>query len=159
MQRTNEVTGMPMSIRAAELADLDTIARFNQSMAMETEGKSLASVTIRLGVGAVLQDPAKGVYYLAENEDRIIGQMMLTTEWSDWRNAEFWWIQSVFVDPAWRGQKVFSALYRHVEQLGRRHPGCCGLRLYVEQENVHARNVYNKLGMIWTRYDLMETEF
>ena len=150
---------MPMSIRAAELADLETIARFNQSMAMETEGKSLASATIRMGVGAVLQDPAKGVYYLAENEDGIIGQMMLTTEWSDWRNADFWWIQSVFVDPAWRGQKVFSALYRHVESLARQEPEVCGLRLYVERDNARAQSTYEALGMHTTNYLVMESMF
>ncbi len=150
---------MSFSIRPAEMADLDTIIDFNQKMAMETEGKSLAPGTIRHGVLAVLSDPAKGAYHLAKGDIGTVGQMMITLEWSDWRNGNFWWIQSVYVRPEIRGHKVFSMLYRHVEQLGRQDSSCCGLRLYVERENIHARSVYSKLGMMLTRYDLMETEF
>lgn len=150
---------MSFSIRPAELADLDTIIDFNQRMAMETEGKSLNPGIIRHGVLAVLGDPAKGAYHLASGEQGTVGQMMITWEWSDWRNGNFWWIQSVYVRPEQRGKKVFSMLYRHVERLGREESGCCGLRLYVERDNIHARGVYTKLGMMLTRYDLMEREF
>ncbi len=110
---------MSFSIRPAELADLDTIIDFNQRMAMETEGKSLNPGIIRHGVLAVLGDPAKGAYHLASGEQGTVGQMMITWEWSDWRNGNFWWIQSVYVRPEQRGKKVFSMLYRHVERLGR----------------------------------------
>ena len=150
---------MPVTVRPAEHADLDTIVDFNQRMAAETEGKSLAPATIRQGVESVLLDPAKGSYFLAVDGGVAVGQMMLTWEWSDWRNGNFWWIQSVYVHPDRRGEKVFSTLYRHVERLGRQDSACCGLRLYVERDNDHARNVYNKLGMILSRYTMMETEF
>ncbi len=150
---------MTFRIRPAAMADLDTIIDFNQKMAMETEGKSLSPATIRHGVLAVLSDPAKGAYHLATSEQRTVGQMMITLEWSDWRNGNFWWIQSVYVRPENRGNKVFSRLYRHVERLARKETGCCGLRLYVERDNIHARGVYTKLGMMLTRYALMETEF
>jgi ribosomal protein S18 acetylase RimI-like enzyme len=85
--------------------------------------------------------------------------MMITYEWSDWRNGLFWWIQSVYVEPRFRSQGVFKALYRHVEHLARTTPGVCGLRLYVENSNSQAQEIYQRLGLQRTAYQMFEVDF
>jgi RimJ/RimL family protein N-acetyltransferase len=148
-----------LAIRAATEADLETLARFQEEMALETEDKHLVPERVRAGVAAVLADPARGRYLVAERAGRAAGALLLTTEWSDWRAGEFWWIQSVFVPRAERGSGVYGALHRHVEREARATPGVVGLRLYVEEENEHARGVYAALGMQVTGYRMYETVF
>jgi GNAT superfamily N-acetyltransferase len=114
---------------------------------------------LRDGVHAVLDNPARGVYYVAAAGARRAGMMMITYEWSDWRNGFFWWIQSVFVEPEFRSQGVFKAIYRHVEDLARTTPGVAGLRLYVENSNNKAQNTYQSVGMKRTAYQMFETDF
>lgn len=150
---------MNIEIRAAMPADAAVIARFNSQMAEETEGRPLDPSLIGPGVAALLADPAKGRYWLAHSNGRIVGQIMVTREWSDWRNGMFWWIQSVYVHPEWRRQGVFSALYRHVESLAAAAPDSCGLRLYVERNNTRAQATYAALGMVETAYLVMQTTF
>ena len=118
---------MTFEIRAAEQADGGSIARFNSHMALETEGKELPDDIIAPGVMALLTDRTKGRYWVAEADGRTIGQLMVTHEWSDWRNGTIWWIQSVYVHPDWRRKGVFSALYRHVESLVAAEPSVIGL--------------------------------
>jgi GNAT superfamily N-acetyltransferase len=151
-----EVATMPLTIRAATVADRDIIVEFNCGLARETEGKALDPPTVRAGVSAALTDPRKGPYYLAENDGRVLGQMQVTFEWSDWRNGTFYWIQGVYVRPEARGQGVFRALFQHVGQLARQDPEVIGLRLYVEQENRRAQKVYQGLGMTQTGYLVFE---
>jgi len=143
-------------VRDAAPGDLDALVRFNLAMARETEGLQIDAERLRAGIGAALSDPAKGRYWIAECDGAVVGGVLVTHEWSDWRNAMFWWIQSVYVDPAHRGRGVFTALYRHVERVATA-AGCCGLRLYVHEHNERARAVYYKLGMVSSGYQVLET--
>jgi GNAT superfamily N-acetyltransferase len=146
-------------VRPATATDAEFLVRGNAEMALETEHLSLDLDRLRCGVHALFEDPAKGVYWIAEIEGRRVGQMMITYEWSDWRNGIFWWIQSVYTVPEFRGQGVFKALYRHVNALARQAGGVCGLRLYVEQENARAQATYERCGMIRTVYQMFEVDF
>lgn len=150
---------MTYRIRDATPRDVGIIAEFNDRMARETEQRSLDPLLINPGVAAILADPNKGQYWVAEEDGVVIGQLMVTYEWSDWRNGSMWWIESVFVHPDHRRRGVFSGLYRHVELLAKSRPDVRGLRLYVEEKNHHAQATYNSLGMIKTGYLVMQTEF
>ena len=150
---------MEFTIREARPADAETIAAFNSAMAEETEGKSLDPEVIGPGVGNLLADASRGRYWVAEGEGRVIGQLMVTYEWSDWRNGNIWWIQSVYVAPDWRRKGIFSALYRHVESLASAEPDAIGLRLYVEESNERAQRTYAALGMVKPSYLVMEALF
>ena len=149
---------MSITIRIASSDDAATIADFNARMAMETESKQLDPSTVLKGVTEALDHPSHGVYFVAESDGAIVGQAMITYEWSDWRNGQFWWIQSVFVPEEWRGKKIFTALYQRILDLARTTPGVCGVRLYVEKSNERAQKTYEKLGMKRTGYELFEVE-
>lgn len=146
-------------IRPARPADAAIIARFNRAMALETEARKLSPPRVLHGVKALLADPAKGAYFVAEADGEVIGQTLITYEWSDWRNGNFWWIQSVYVAPAHRGRGVFKALHQHIHQLARRQKDVCGLRLYVDGHNAQAKEVYARLGLARTDYELWEEDF
>jgi GNAT superfamily N-acetyltransferase len=146
------------TIREAGLDDLATIVEFNLCLARETEGKALDRATVTRAVEVLLQEPARGLFWMAEAGGRRIGQIMVTYEWSDWLNADFWWIQSVYVAPAARRRGIYRALHAHVEQEARRQ-GACGLRLYVERGNARAKQAYETMGMHHSHYDLFETSF
>jgi ribosomal protein S18 acetylase RimI-like enzyme len=149
----------PITIRKATPEDAEFLVRGNASMALETEHLSLDLDRLRDGVHALFEDASRGVYYIAEIGGRRAGQMMITSEWSDWRNGNFWWIQSVYVLPEYRGRGVFRALYRHVENLAKAGPGVCGLRLYVENGNTRAQQTYERVGMKRTVYEMYEVDF
>jgi ribosomal protein S18 acetylase RimI-like enzyme len=153
-----------MKIRKAVLKDAPVVTDFNLKLADESEGLKLDAKVVAKGVRGLLKNPARGIYLLAENgsvksKKEIIGQLMLTPEWSDWRNGNFWWIQSVYVPKEFRGRGVFRSLYRHVTQLARKQGNICGLRLYVEKQNEPALRAYKKLGMKETYYRVFETRF
>ncbi|HSD73824.1 MAG TPA: N-acetyltransferase [Steroidobacteraceae bacterium] len=152
-------SAMPIVIRPGTPADLDFVVDCNARLARETEDKQLDPAKLRPGVESVLATPAKGRYFIAELDRRPAGQIMFTTEWSDWRNGFFWWIQSVYVMPQARRSGVFTALFRHLERLAREDPTVCGLRLYVDQANEAAQRTYRRLGLDATHYTLMEVEF
>ena len=145
-----------MKVRKAEKQDIDALIGFNEAMAFETEGKKLFTGTLRKGVEAVFDDPQKGFYVVAEDQGRPVGGLMVTFEWSDWRNAWFWWIQSVYVNPEYRGKRIYSQLYEFVKREAATAGNVCGFRLYVEKENAHAQRVYAKLGMEETYYLMYE---
>lgn len=145
-----------LTIRTATRDDADTIADFNAAMARETEGKPLDPATVRAGVAGLLDDPARGFYLVAERDGRVVGSLMITTEWSDWRNGTFWWVQSVYVRPDARRQGIYSALYTDVKRRARATETVCGIRLYVERSNTTARDAYEALGMTATSYRLYE---
>lgn len=148
------------SIRSASESDGDRIVEFNQRLALETEGKQLDPATLNSGVAALLADPEKGRYFLAESgTGKVIGQLMFTYEWSDWRNGLFWWLQSVYVVPEFRKQGAFSALFDHVSELARADPEVCGIRLYVENENAPAQATYGARGFDRANYEVMELVF
>ena len=150
---------MTFTIREAQPEDAAVIADYNAAMAQETEGKSLDPACVGPGVNALFEDASHGRYWVAEDGGKVVGQLMVTYEWSDWRNGRIWWIQSVYVHPDWRRKGIFSALYRNVESLASAAPGVIGLRLYVENNNTHAQQTYTALGMEKPGYIVMETLF
>ena len=131
-------------------------------MAWETEKRRLDPERVRAGVIALLGDPAKGVYFVAEAERdgtlMVAGQLLITYEWSDWRNGNFWWIQSVYVAEEFRGNGVFRALFNHVHTRAKERKDVCGLRLYMDAHNAAARRVYERLGLKQTNYEMFEME-
>ena len=150
---------MKFSLREARRSDADVIANHNAAMARETEDKRLDPAIVGPGVEALFVNSSLGRYWVAEAAGQVIGQLMVTYEWSDWRNGTIWWIQSVYVRPESRRQGVFSALYRHVESLATAEPGVIGLRLYVESNNLRAQHTYEALGMVKPGYLVMEALF
>jgi GNAT superfamily N-acetyltransferase len=146
-----------MKIRIASIEDADNLVEFNQAMALETEGKRLESAVLQSGVSAVFEDEKKGFYVVAEDETgKIVGGLMITFEWSDWRNKWFWWIQSVYILPEARGKKIYTQLYDFVKEKARKSGDVCGFRLYVEKENSNAQKVYDKCGMESSHYLMYE---
>ncbi len=147
-----------MRIRAANPGDIETLAGFNLAMALETEDRALDRERLRAGVDGVFADPRRGFYRIAEVDGDSIGALLVTFEWSDWRNADWWWIQSVYVKPAQRGRGVFSTLFETVEGEAR-SAGACGLRLYVERDNLRAQQTYRRLRMDESHYLMYERAF
>ncbi len=150
------MTDSPITVRPATVSDHETIVAFNLAMAWETEQKTLDRDTLLNGVQRALRDPNRSLYFVALINGEIIGQTMFTTEWSDWRNGDFWWIQSVYVDPAFRGRGVFRALYEHIRALAKNRSDVCGIRLYVIKQNHRAIETYQRLGMTLTDYLLCQ---
>ena len=148
-----------INIRRGVTSDLETIAGFNAAMAQETESKTLDLDCLRSGVSAVLSDEGLGFYLVAEIENQIVGQLMVTTEWSDWRNGVVWWLQSVFVEPEFRRRGVFRLLYETLRSQARNDERVVGLRLYVEGDNRGAQATYARLGMSSSGYTVMEELF
>lgn len=149
----------PWPVRPATLEDAPFIVESNLLLAWESEQKRLERELLEPGVRRVLGDQSLGRYFIAHNEQGPVGQLMLTTEWSDWRNGAIWWIQSVYVMPDFRGQGVYRALHSHVAALGTEDPGVVGLRLYVEHANHTAQKTYNKMGMENAGYLVFEQMF
>lgn len=147
------------SVRSARGGDLERLVSFNRAMALETEGKDLPVDVLERGMGRVLADRLRGRYFVAELGGEVVGGLMLTLEWSDWRDGWFWWIQSVYVEPSNRRRGVYRALYEHVLDQARAEEDVCGVRLYVEESNEPARAVYERLGMTPTSYRLYEVDF
>jgi len=144
-----------MEIREARIGDAEAIADFNARMAMETEKIELAPEVVLAGVKAVFDDASRGRFFVAEMEGKVVGQLLITHEWSDWRNGDIWWIQSVYVHADFRRHGVFRELYAYVREEART-AGARGLRLYVEMDNQRAQKTYESLGMGLTHYLVME---
>jgi GNAT superfamily N-acetyltransferase len=145
-----------IQVRIAESTDIETIAELNTAMAWETEQKRLNPATIRRGIRAVLDDSDYGFYVVAEQNDQVVGCLMITYEWSDWRSGRFWWIQSLYVRPDSRRHGVFKRLHDFVKAQALQHAEVCGLRLYVEQSNQVAQQAYRQIGMLPTTYQMYE---
>jgi ribosomal protein S18 acetylase RimI-like enzyme len=148
--------GNRLKIRCATRRDAAALNAFNCSMALETESKVLMPRVIGAGVRHLLRHRDSGFYLVAESGGEVIAALMITTEWSDWRNGEFWWIQSVYVRPDYRRQGVYRALYRSVQALAATKRGVCGFRLYVERNNRRAQATYRASGMERTHYLVYE---
>ena len=144
------------AVRPAGEADLLRLRDWACAMALETEHKQLDPATVDKGIRAVLDQPRRGAYFVAERNDEPAGTLMLTYEWSDWRNGDWWWIQSVYVAPEHRRQGVYAALYAHVLAGAKADPAVCGLRLYVERDNANAQHTYESLGMVDAGYRMYE---
>ncbi|GAB2499202.1 GNAT family N-acetyltransferase [Arenimonas alkanexedens] len=143
-------------IRNASLDDIARMADWAVAMARETEDKALDLDTVSKGIRAVFNQPGRGRYFIAERRGEVAGTLMLTYEWSDWRNGDWWWIQSVYVAPEHRRQGVYAALYDHVKQAAEAREDVCGLRLYVEHHNANAQATYESLGMADAGYKMYE---
>ncbi len=146
-------------IRTGVSQDAAALTRFNIAMAAETENKQLDHDTVAAGVRGLLDNPAAGFYMVAEWDGQVVAGLMVTYEWSDWRNRRFWWIQSVYVLPSHRREGIFTRLYQAVQSAAKSRNDVCGLRLYVEQGNATAQATYKSLGMAETHYDMYEAEF
>ncbi|MEQ1793310.1 MAG: N-acetyltransferase [Nitrospira sp.] len=149
------------NIRPGRLDDVERLVAFSQAMALETEGRRLDADRLHRGTRALLNSRIHGFFIVAElpQTRQVVGQLMITYEWSDWRNASFWWIQSVYVDPAWRRQGVFRHMHAKVIEQAKDDPGVCGVRLYVESENRVAQDVYRRVGLKPSSYSVFETDF
>jgi len=143
-------------IRRAVEEDIPLIVQFNQDMAWETEALELENEILHEGVTALFNDPTKGFYVVGEIDNNVVGCLMITYEWSDWRNGMFWWIQSVYVKKAYRRKGVFKTLYNYVKTIQVDQHEAIGLRLYVDSDNFNAQKTYRELGMQRTGYQLFE---
>ena len=145
-----------MIVRQATRSDSASIVEFQLSMAWETEELQLNEPTVIKGVAAVFEDPAKGIYYVAETEGKVVGSLLTTFEWSDWRNGTVLWIQSVYVRPEYRKRSIFSKLYKHIQEKVASNPDLRGIRLYADKTNTAAHGVYEHLGMTAEHYQMFE---
>jgi ribosomal protein S18 acetylase RimI-like enzyme len=148
-----------LTIRQAIPEDWPVIADFNTRLALETEGRTLVPAVITAGVQRLLANPQHGCYFVASVDGSVVGQIMHTREWSDWRNGEIWWIQSVYVHQDYRRKGIFRALYQHLENVAQNRPDVIGLRLYVENHNSSAMDVYRSLGLEDAGYMVLERIF
>lgn len=143
-------------IREANINDVEKIIENNYNLAFQTENKKLNLESLRKGVENLIKDESKGKYFVYILDGEIRGQLMITKEWSDWRNGDIWWIQSVYVEKEYRKKGIFKELYEFVENIVKRDENICGLRLYVEKDNEVAKEVYNKMGMKDAGYMIYE---
>lgn len=156
---------MSISIRNATRTDIERIAGFQQAMAMETENRTLDPSVSTPGITAIFDDPRKGFYIVAVadsdngNAAQVVGSLLITYEWSDWSNATHWWIQSVYVDAAWRRKGVYRTMYEYILGMTEGRNDICSIRLYVERTNTIAQHTYDSLGMHKSHYDLYELDF
>ena len=148
-----------IEIRQAAASDVETIAHYNIALCRETEGRELDPITVNHGVRRFVTEAKRGRYFVAVIDGQVVGQAAHTFEWSDWRNGELWWIQSVYVHPDYRGQGVFRALFSHIKEIGEAEVDCCVIRLYMERENETARESYLRLGFSETDYVVFERLF
>lgn len=156
MPKSDQSPAVPIHVRRATPADLDRIVEFNLGIALETEGRQLDESVLRDGVSRLIGDSSLGFYTVAEIDGVVAGCTLITYEWSDWRNGLIWWIQSVYVAKEARGRGVFSAIHRKLDEEARATPGVIGFRLYVDQENHRAQEVYRRRGMERTNYLVFE---
>ena len=147
------------AIRNAEIDDIEILVQFNSQMAMETENKLLDRSVLKEGLQKALQQNHFCRYFVAEIKGEVIGQTMLTYEWSDWRNGQIWWLQSVFVDKKYRQKGVFRALYSHIKALAKSLTQVRALRLYVKNDNNQGQTVYKQLGLYPAGYHIYEDEW
>lgn len=147
-----------MNIRKATINDLETIVQYNYNLAYETEDKELDKSILTNGVKNILKDETKGIYHVCEIDGKVVGQIMYTYEWSDWRNGTFIWVQSVYVHKDYRGKGIFKELYKNIKEICDENKEYVGIRLYVEKENFNAQNTYKKIGMTECNYYMYEYE-
>ncbi|MBU1579601.1 MAG: GNAT family N-acetyltransferase [Bacteroidetes bacterium] len=147
---------MIVEVRKAQRSDNEKIAHFQEEMAFETEGINLNANIIRAGIDAVFDDAAKGMYFVAEIDGIVAGSLLITYEWSDWRNSWVYWIQSVYIDKAFRRKGIYKEMYEHIQRLAEADAEVAGIRLYVDKTNVKAQKTYASLGMNGEHYQVFE---
>lgn len=147
---------MEIRTREADVTDAGDIAAFQRAMARETEEVELDAAVVDRGVRAVFEDPARGRYFVAEGDGKVIASLLITYEWSDWRNGNVWWIQSVYVRPEFRRRGVYALMYEYVKGIATADPNIRGIRLYVDRRNAPAQDVYRRCGMDGEHYLVFE---
>ncbi len=147
------------SVRIGQDEDVNTLVKFNIALARETEQEQLSLPIVTKGLRTLLKNPQHGFYVVAEVAHQVVGALMVTYEWSDWRCGLFWWIQSVYVKPEFRQQGIFTELYEFLKEKASHEPNVCGFRLYVKQSNRTAQNTYRSVGMKETSYKVYEELF
>ena len=147
---------MQVHYRDARPGDGGDILDFQIAMAQETEDVALDREVTERGIAAVFDDPSRGRYFVAELDGRVIASLLITYEWSDWRNGTVWWIQSVYVRPDARGKRVYAGLYEHVRAIAAASDAVKGIRLYVDRRNARAQDVYRRCGMNGDHYLVFE---
>ena len=152
----SELNSNSICIRLAEIDDSSVIAEFTRRIASETENVTLDPETVLSGVRNAMNQTQYGFYVVAQSSSEVIGCLMVTYEWSDWRNGLQWWLQSVYVDPAYRGFGVFRKLFSFVVELAKDEHNVCGIRLYVDKSNAIAISTYQALEMTPTQYLVYE---
>ena len=150
---------MTLAIRPARATDLEFLVEGNAMLAVETEGRELDRDLLAEGVALALADGNRGRYFIADDGEEPIGQLLVQREWSDWRAGWFWWVSSLYVVPDARGRGVFTLLWQHLRTLAERDPEVCGIRLYVDQRNDAALAVYERIGMLDAGYRIFEVDF
>ena len=155
-QRKGNARLPDMNIRRATIEDVSALAEFNMKMALETEAIELIPGVITAGVETMINNPAMGFYLVVEDDGALQASLMITTEWSDWRNGLFWWVRSVYVNQQYRRQGLYRKLYEQVKTLAEAENNVCGFRLYVEHDNYIAQETYRSLNMEETSYKLFE---
>jgi ribosomal protein S18 acetylase RimI-like enzyme len=145
-----------VKIRLGKTKDIETLVGFNIALAIESEGINLSYDVVKKGVENLIRNKDNGFYLLAEFQGEIVGSLMVTKEWSDWRNGFFWWVQSVYVNPELRRRGIYHSMYEYVKRLSDEESDVLGFRLYVEKNNFKAIETYKALGMIETHYRLFE---
>lgn len=145
-----------ITIDNAKHSDLHLLVDFQMKMAMETEGLELDKAVLEKGITSVLDDPSKARYFVARRGDALAGMLMITLEWSDWRNGWVWWIQSVYVAQEFRKEGIFATLYSHIKEIVTKSEDIRGIRLYVDKRNVRAQKVYEAIGMTGEHYATFE---
>lgn len=143
-------------IRIATEKDVEAIVGFQLRMARESENMELDLETLQKGVSSVFLDPSKGKYFVAVDDEQVVASLMITLEWSDWRNQWVYWIQSVFVEPKYRKKGTFRMMYEHLKKLAKKDESLAGLRLYVDLDNKNAAEVYKAIGMDGDHYRVFE---
>ncbi len=141
-----------IKIREATTKDISLIVSFQLKMAMESEEMLLDKAILENGVNAVFEDQNKGRYYVAGFENQIVGSMLNTYEWSDWRNGIIIWFQSVYVMPEYRKNGIFKNMYQHIKNIVEKNDQYKGMRLYVDVGNLKAQKVYADMGMVGDHY-------
>lgn len=144
-------------VSRGEVCDIDSIVQFQADMAMESEGCVLNKEKVTKGVTAAMLDDSKGIYWVAKIDERTIGSLMITREWSDWNNEWYWWIQSVYVTPEYRKQGVYKAMYQKVKDAAKEN-NVSQIRLYADKTNLSAQKAYQSLGMHKSHYLMFEED-
>ncbi len=147
---------MEIRTREADVTDAGAVADFQRAMARETEEIELDAGVVARGVRAVFEERSRGRYFVAEAEGKVISSLLITYEWSDWRNGNVWWIQSVYVRPEFRRRGVWARMYEHVKGIALDDPNVRGIRLYVDRRNTAAQDVYRRCGMNGEHYLVFE---
>lgn len=154
------MTNSDIVVRWALPHDQPALVEYNLRLARETEATTLDRETVSRGVQALFEHPVRGRYVVAaagaDPTSPVVGQLLITHEWSDWRNGDRWWLQSVYVAHEWRGRGVFRSLVEFVRQAARDAGDVVSLRLYVEQQNAPAKATYARLGFLAPGYDVLE---